>query len=162
VKVEHLEIVTGIDLNLQGPEGSEAYYALVNDEVGSLVYNAESGMCECVNLANPEEDVPQNIAKVFKHGDRKEWLDAILKEYMNLISKGTWRVALLPKGRRMLGCRLVLKRKVDKHGNMASYKGQCVIQGHTQREGVDYGRLFQPVVALSTLRNQCCFADHKI
>ena len=35
---------------------------------------------------------------------------------MNLISKGTWRVALLPKGRRLLGCRLVLKRKVDKMG----------------------------------------------
>ena len=41
---------------------------------------------------------------------------------------------------------------------MASYKGRCVIQGHTQKEGVDYGRLFQPVAALSTLRNQCCFA----
>ena len=158
VKADHLGIVTGIDLNLRGPEGSQAYYALVNDELGSLVYNTESGMCECVNLVNPEEDVPQTIAKVFKHEDRKEWLDAILKEYMNLISKGTWRIALLPKGRRLLGCRLVLKRKVDKHGNLASYKGRCVIQGHTQKEGVDYGRLFQPVAALSTLRNQCCFA----
>ena len=71
VKADHLGIVTGIDLNLRGPEGSQAYYALVNDELGSLVYNTESGMCECVNLVNPEEDVPQTIAKVFKHEDRK-------------------------------------------------------------------------------------------
>ena len=80
---------------------------------------------------------------------------------MNLISKGTWRVALLPKGRRLLGCRLVLKGKVDKNGDISSYKARCVIQGHTQQEGVDYGRLFQPVAALSTLGNQCCFALHR-
>ena len=68
MKADHLGIVTGIDLNLRGPEGSRAYYALVNDELGSLVYNTESGMCECVNLVNPEEDVPQTIAKDSKKG----------------------------------------------------------------------------------------------
>ena len=59
-------------------------------------------MFRCVNLVNPEEDVPQTIAKVFKHPERKKWLSAIEKEYMNLISKVTWRIALLPKGRRLL------------------------------------------------------------
>ena len=38
---------------------------------------------------------------------------------MSLISKGAWRMALLPKGRRLLRCRLVLKRKVDKNGYAA-------------------------------------------
>ena len=161
VKAEHLGVITGVDIALSSSDGTEAYYALVNDEVNSLVYNPSSGICECVNLVNPEEDVPQTIAKVFRHPERKKWLSAIEKEYMNLISKGTWRVALLPKGRRLLGCRLVLKRKVDKNGDISSYKARCVIQGHTQQEGVDYGRLFQPVAALSTLRNQCCFALHR-
>ena len=151
-------MVTGIDISLTSSNGGEAYYVLVNDEVNSLVYNERSGLVECVNLVNPEEDVPQTIAKVFKHPEREKWLAAIQKEYMNLISKGTWRIALLPKGRKLLGCRLVLKKKVDKNGNVSSHKGRCVIQGHTQKEGVDYDRLFQPVAALNTLRNQCCFA----
>ena len=158
VKAEHLGVITGVDINLKASDGVEAHYALVNDEYNSLVYNTQSGLCECVNLVNPEEDVPQTIAKVFRHPERKKWLEAIQKEYMSLISKGTWRMALLPKGRRLLGCRLVLKRKVDKNGEVASYKARCVIQGNTQQGGVDYDRLFQPVAALSTLRNQCCFA----
>ena len=120
--------------------------------------NDDSKMCECVNLVNPDEDVPQTIAAIFKHKDRGEWLDSVLQEYTNLASKGTWTIALLLKGRKMLGCRLVLKRKMDKNGNMSSRKARCVVQGYTQVEGVDYQRLFQPVAALNTLRNQCCFA----
>ena len=158
VKAEHLGVITGVDINLKTSDGAEAHYALVNDEYNSLIYNTQSGLCECVNLVNPEEDVPQTIAKVFRHPERKEWLEAMQKEYMSLISKGTWRMALLPKGRRLLGCRLVLKRKLDKNGDVASYKARCVIQGNIQQGGVDYDRLFQPVAALSTLRNQCCFA----
>ena len=111
-----------------------------------------------MNLVNPDEDVPQSIAEIFRHEDRREWLDSVLKEYVNLASEGTWRIALLPNGRKMLGCRLVLKQKVDKDGKLTSRKAHCVIQGYTQVQGVDYQRLFQPVAALNTLRNQCCFA----
>ena len=50
---------------------------------------------------------------------------------------------------------------MDKDGNISSHKARCVIQGHLQEEGIDYNRLFQPVAALNTLRNQCCFALHR-
>ena len=86
MKAEHLGVITGVDLALSSNDGTEAYYASVNDEVNSLVYNPSLGICECVNLVNPEEDVPQTIAKVFRHPERKKWLSAIEKEYMNLIS----------------------------------------------------------------------------
>ena len=50
-----------------------------------------------------------------------------------------------------------MRRKVDKHGNLSKRKSRCVIQGYTQEEGIDYHRLFQPVAALDTLRQQCVF-----
>ena len=159
VKADHLGIITGVDLELRAPNGEILSYAIVNDEVSSLVVNDRSHMIECVNLVDPEEDVPQTFSKILKHEDRNEWLDSVLKEYTNLASKGTWRIALLPKGRKLLGCRLVLRRKVDKDGNLAKRKSRCVIQGYTQEEGIDYHRLFQPVAALTTLRNQCVFAN---
>jgi hypothetical protein len=157
IKADYLGLTSGTDIEIS--HGKETLtYAIVNDEISHLVMNDDSKMCECVNLVNPDEDVPQTIAAIFRHRDRREWLDSVLQEYTNLASKGTWRIALLPKGRKMLGCRLVLKRKMDKNGNMSSRKARCVIQGYTQVEGVDYQRLFQPVAALNTLRNQCCFA----
>ena len=70
VKAGHLEVVTGIDISLTFPNGGEAYYVMVNDEVNLLVYNERLGLVECVNLVNPEEDVPQTIAKVSKHPER--------------------------------------------------------------------------------------------
>ena len=114
-------------------------------------------MIECVNMVNPDEDVPNTFAQILKHDERKEWLASVLEEYVNLASKGTWRIALIPKGRKLLGCRLVMRRKVDKHGNLSKRKSRCVIQGYTQEEGIDYHRLFQPVAALDTLRQQCVF-----
>ena len=160
VKADHLGCVTGVDITLEH-EGTEVTFSIVEDEMSQIVQNQKSGLCECVNLVNPDEDVPQTISKVLKHPERRKWLDSILKEYLNLASKGTWRIALLPKGRKLLGTRLVLRRKVDKDGNISSHKARCVIQGHLQEEGIDYNRLFQPVAALNTLRNQCCFALHR-
>ena len=157
VKADYLGLTSGTNIEIS--HGKEPLtYAIVNDEISNLVMNDDSKMCEYFNLVNTDEDVPQTIAAIFKHRDRREWLDSVLQEYTNLASKGTWRIALLPKGRKMLGCRLVLKRKMGKNSNMSSRKARCVIQGYTQVEGADYQRLFQPVAALSTLRNQCCFA----
>ena len=161
VKADHLGLVTGVDVQLQGPDDSTITYTLVNDEVSSFVYCPASGLTECVNLVNPDEDVPQTFSKVLKHADRRRWLDSILKEYIGLAEKGTWRIALLPEGRQALGCRLVLKRKVDKEGNITKWKSRAVIQGFAQKAGIDYHRLYQPVAALSTLRAQAAIATHR-
>jgi len=157
VKADHLGVVTGVDITLEAPNGEELHYSLINDEFSHLVVNERSSMIECVNMVNPDEDVPNTFAQILKHDERKEWLASVLEEYVNLASKGTWRIALLPKGRKLLGCRLVMRRKVDKHGNLSKRKSRCVIQGYTQEEGIDYHRLFQPVAALDTLRQQCVF-----
>ena len=91
-------------------------------------------MIECVNMVNPDEDVPNTFAQILKHDERKEWLASVLEEYVNLASKGTWRIALIPKGRKLLGCRLVMRRKVDKHGNsVEKEKPVCYPRIHSRR-----------------------------
>ena len=84
VKADHLGIITGVGLQLESPNGELLNYATVNDEVSSLVVNDDTSMVECVTLVNPDEDVPQSFAKILRHEDRNEWLDSVLKEYLNL------------------------------------------------------------------------------
>ena len=97
VKADHLGIVTGVDITLEAPNGEELHYSLINKEFSHLVINESSSMIEYVNMANPDEDVPNTFAQILKRSERKEWLASVLEEYVNLASKGTWRIALILK-----------------------------------------------------------------
>ena len=63
VKADHLGIVTGVDITLEAPNGEELHYSLINEEFSHLVINESSSMIECVNMVNPDEDVPNTFAQ---------------------------------------------------------------------------------------------------
>ena len=72
VQAEHLGVIIGVDINLKTSDGAEANLCLSERRIQlTVVYNTQSRLCKCVNLVNPEEDVPQTIAK--------EWLEEIQK-----------------------------------------------------------------------------------
>ena len=113
MKAEHLGVIAGVDISLQSSDGTEAYYALINDEVNSLLVYIQPrlGNMRMCESSESRRGRPADNSQSFKHPERKKWLSATEKEYMNLISKGTWRIALLPKGRKTYWLQIGVEKK---------------------------------------------------
>ena len=82
--------------------------------------------------------------------DATQWKDAIVKELQALIDMGTWELVKLPKGRKAVGCRIVLKRKFNADGTVSKYKARAVLKGYAQRKHIDFEETFAPVGRLET------------
>ena len=71
----------------------------------------------------------------------KEWKAACYEEMESLDKHDVFELTDLPKGHKTVGCRWVFNVKGD-----SQKKARLVTQGFLQVEGVDYNKLFSPVV----------------
>jgi len=69
----------------------------------------------------------------------------------------------LPEGANVIGTRWVLSKKFDADGgSLVKYKEVCLVaQGFTQREGIDFGTTYSPVIAAPSLRLMLSIAANK-
>nr|GEZ34145.1 zinc finger, CCHC-type [Tanacetum cinerariifolium] len=58
----------------------------------------------------------------------------------------------LPSGSKAIGCRWVFKIKYHADGSIQTFKGRLVIQGFSQRQGVDYFDTYAPVARITSIR----------
>ena len=80
-----------------------------------------------------------------KNNDK--WLVAMLEEMELLQKNKTWKLVKLPKGKKAIGCKWILRKKealLEKEGE--NFKAQLVAKGYSQREGIYYNEIFSPVV----------------
>jgi hypothetical protein len=68
------------------------------------------------------------------------------EEYGALISNGTWELVPRPQGSNVVTGKWVFTQKLCADGTLDRYKARWVLQGFTQRPGVDYNETFSPVV----------------
>ena len=57
-----------------------------------------------------------------------------------------------PSGVNIVGSRIVLHYKLDKHGAIQEYKARVIAQGFLQIEGIDYSETFSPTAKLTAIR----------
>ena len=64
----------------------------------------------------------------------------------------TYELVKLPKGMRALKNKWVFKVKVEEHNLKPKYKARLVVKGLGQRKGIDFDKIFSPVVKMSSIR----------
>nr|GEY12711.1 retrotransposon protein, putative, unclassified [Tanacetum cinerariifolium] len=58
----------------------------------------------------------------------------------------------LPHGKRAIGTKWVYRNKKDEREIMITNKARLVTQGHTQKEGINYEKVFAPVARIEAIR----------
>ena len=73
-------------------------------------------------------------------------------EIKSMSTNEVWELEPIPKGAKTVGYKWVYKTKYDSKGNVERFKAQLVVQGFTQREGIDYNETFSPVSCKDSFR----------
>jgi hypothetical protein len=79
------------------------------------------------------------------------WRATMEEEYGALINNGTWELVSRPQGSNVVTGKWVFMHKFRADETLDRYKARWVLQGFTQRPGVDYDKTFSPVVKLATV-----------
>lgn len=102
-----------------------------------------------LHAAISDTDLPKTITLALKS---PIWRKAMETEMQALNKNHTWDLVPSSTSQNLVGCKWVFKIKKDQHGNIIQHKARLVAKGFHQREGLDYGDTFSPVVKPVTVR----------
>ena len=103
---------------------------------------------------------PVSYAAAMRSAQATLWTAAMDDEKKAFFDNGTWEVVDTDPSWNLLSSKWVFKIKRDEHGQISRYRARLVARGFLQREGVDYGDIFSPVVRYSTLCIVLAIAAH--
>nr|GFB40475.1 putative ribonuclease H-like domain-containing protein [Tanacetum cinerariifolium] len=87
------------------------------------------------------------------------WVEAMQEELIQFKIQNVWTLVDCPKWVRPIGTKWVLKNKKDERGIVIRNKARLVAQGHTQEEGIDYDKVFAPVVRIEAIKIFLAYAS---
>nr|GEW22845.1 putative zinc finger, CCHC-type [Tanacetum cinerariifolium] len=95
---------------------------------------------------------PESFEDAITCDQSAHWREAMEDELNSMSKNNVWKLAELPKGAKLVGCKWVYKTKLEPNGNVERYKALLVAKGYTQKEGIDYKDTFSPVSRKDSLR----------
>lgn len=129
----------------ENPEGEVCLRRSDRQTRGVLPKHFENYVVGLVQHCEEPDDFRQALAM-------PEWNTAMKDELKAHELNGTWELASLPIGKKVIGAKWVFKLKRDETGKVIKHKARIVAQGYTQRFGVDFTDVFAPVTRQTTLR----------
>ncbi|KAL2248336.1 UNVERIFIED_CONTAM: Retrovirus-related Pol polyprotein from transposon TNT 1-94 [Sesamum indicum] len=94
---------------------------------------------------------PECYAEAVNDVHKSKWELAINDEMNSLKKNDTRELCQLPKGKKALQNRWVYRIKEESDGKKR-YKARLVVNGFQQRYGIDFTKVFTPIVKLTTIR----------
>ena len=116
------------------------------------------GLFESAFFATFQE--PVSYAEAMRSSQAEQWKLAMDEESSAFFKNQTWEIVDIDSSWNLLSSKWVFKIKRDQDGKITRYRARLVAKGFLQREGVDFGDVFAPVVRYSTLRVVLALAAH--
>ncbi|CAI7781673.1 unnamed protein product [Closterium sp. NIES-54] len=130
------------------------YSRLGGPKQGAMAVQADEGedeeMAFCFFTPLPGE--PATVEEALSGPQKEEWKAAMDAEFNSLIENGTCELVELPEGRWPISSKWVFKVKSGADGALERFRSRLVAKGFQQKEKVDFGEIFAPVVKPMTLR----------
>jgi hypothetical protein len=98
----------------------------------------------------------------FEHAiGNPKWDNAMDEEMAALDANATWKLVVLPKDKKAIGCKWVYKVKHNADGSVSIYKARLVAKGYAQTYGIGYEETYSPVAKMTTIRTIIAMATTK-
>lgn len=141
-------------------ERNSIHHALISMLATTSTDDIQDDAAECFyeyaeqanNVQYAPFDEPLSHAAALRSPQSTHWIEAEEEEKSAFFSNKTWEVVDINPQWNLMSCKWVYKIKRDKLGNITRYRARLVIKGFLQREGIDFGDIFSPVVRYSTVR----------
>ena len=92
---------------------------------------------------------------------KENWLKAMDEEIDSLSRNETWKLVSRPEGQKLIGSKWVYKRNEGIPSiEPAIFKARLVAKGFIKREGIDYYKVFSPVVKHTSIRVILAMVTH--
>jgi len=96
---------------------------------------------------------PVTYREAITSNESSQWIGVMNEELQSLYKNRTWELVKPLKGQKVIGCKWVFKKKDGSSGVDATrYKARLVAKGFSQRGGIDFNKVFSPVVKHSSIR----------
>jgi hypothetical protein len=83
---------------------------------------------------------------------KKEWVDAMTKEYQSIIKNDVWEIVPRPKNKDVVSFKWIFKIKHVVDGSIEKYKARFVARGFSQKEGIYCEETFTPVAIYTSIK----------
>lgn len=80
------------------------------------------------------------------------WREALYAEYSALLANNTLTLVPPHPHQNVIGCKWLVRTKINPDGTVARYKACLVAKGFHQRPGIDFFKTFSPVIKPTTIR----------
>lgn len=95
---------------------------------------------------------PLNMCETIESKDASKWKLAMQKEYDSFMANRMWELAALPKDRKSIRCKWVLRTRKNASKHIMHHKARLVAKRYSQVAEVDFLQTFASIAKFTTIR----------